>query len=281
MRRILILFSVIVFSACEFLGLEKRNLSNEAPIASVEDYKLYASDIRKFFPKDITKEDSIVLARSLINKWGLKQLLLVKAEENSTEQYYNEVVTLVKNYKEELLISGYKEKLINQQLDTIVSDVELQDFYSNNQQNFKLNEELIKVKYIHLPLEYNNINEVKKQFMSGKIEDLDKLEVQQLNFKSLMLNDTVWTQLENVSLKLPFSKQELLKKTKLLQKEDSLGVYLVAVKDFLVRNEVAPYSYVKPSVKQIVLHKRKLEVIREIEKIIIGDAVQNKSFKIY
>ena len=82
-------------------------------------------------------------------------------------------------------------------------------------------------------------------------------------------------------LKLPFSKEKMLKKTKFIQKQDSLGLYLVIVKDVLLRNQIAPLSYIEPTIKQMILHQRKLQLIRDIEKIIVKDAIQNKNFKIH
>jgi hypothetical protein len=73
----------------------------------------------------------------------------------------------------------------------------------------------------------------------------------------------------------------LLKKTKFLQKEDSLGVYLIAVKNVLKRNDLAPKSHIKSTIQQMILHQRKLQLIRDIEKIIVKDAIQNKSFQMY
>ena len=73
----------------------------------------------------------------------------------------------------------------------------------------------------------------------------------------------------------------MLKKTKFIQKQDSLSLYLVAVKDVLKRNDLAPKSYIKSTIKQLILHQRKIELIREIEQIIVKDALQNENFKIY
>jgi len=86
-------------------------------------------------------------------------------------------------------------------------------------------------------------------------------------------------------LKIPKFKEEsreyLLKKSKYIQKEDSLGLYLVAVKDVLKRNDIAPKNYITPTIRQMILHKRKLELIRDIEKTLLNDAIQNKNFKEY
>ena len=281
MKKIIYILILLVFISCDYLGLDSTNKLKDNPIASVYDNNLYAKDISDFFPKNISEQDSIILAQGFINSWATKQLLLFKAEENLKRIENNQINMLVLDYRDGLLINGYKEKLIKQQLDTVVSDYEIENYYKENSTNFKLNEELLKVKYIHYGNDLVDKREVDKLFISNNIEDLELLEKKQLSFKSLLLNDSVWTTLESVALKMPFSKDQLLKKSKLLQKEDSLGLYLVTVKNFLKRNDTAPLSYVKTTVRQMILHKRKLELIREIEKILIKDAIQNKNLQIY
>jgi len=281
LKKIIYILILLVFISCDYLGLDSTNKLKDNPIASVYDNNLYAKDISDFFPKNISEQDSIILAQGFINSWATKQLLLFKAEENLKRIENNQINMLVLDYRDGLLINGYKEKLIKQQLDTVVSDYEIENYYKENSTNFKLNEELLKVKYIHYGNDLVDKREVDKLFISNNIEDLELLEKKQLSFKSLLLNDSVWTTLESVALKMPFSKDQLLKKSKLLQKEDSLGLYLVTVKNFLKRNDTAPLSYVKTTVRQMILHKRKLELIREIEKILIKDAIQNKNLQIY
>jgi hypothetical protein len=73
----------------------------------------------------------------------------------------------------------------------------------------------------------------------------------------------------------------LLKKTNFLQLRDSLGLYLVAVKSTLERNENAPLEYVRPTINQIIKNKRKLALIQKLEKEIKDDAIKNKQFEIY
>lgn len=208
-------------------------------------------------------------------------MLLRKAEENNTESANSEINKLVNDYKQALLINGYKERLIKQRLDTVIGESEIESYYKENSKNFRLNEELVKARYIYFAQDLLDRKEVTKLFKKGEIEDLEELEMRQLSFKAIMLNDSIWTSLENVMLKTSFSREKLLKKTKFIQKEDSLGVYLVAVNDVLRRNDIAPISYIKPTIKQMILHQRKLQLIRDIEKIIVKDAIQNKSFQIY
>jgi hypothetical protein len=271
----------ILFISCDFLGLQKKDIPVRKPIASVHNNNLYTEDIKLLIPKNIEKNDSLVFTRSIINSWAVKQLLLKKAEDNNTQNDNSEINNLVKDYRQALLINGYKERLIKQQLDTLIEQQEIIDYYKLNSKNFRLNEELIKTRYLHFSNDLIDVKEVVKSFKKGTIEDLEELEIKQLTFKQMMLNDSVWTPLENVLLKIPFSRINLLKKTKLLQKEDSLGLYLVTIKDVLLRNQIAPLSYIKPTIKQMILHQRKLQLIRDLEKIILKDAIQNKSYKIH
>jgi len=66
-----------------------------------------------------------------------------------------------------------------------------------------------------------------------------------------------------------------------VQLRDSTGVYMVKIKDVLNRKEKAPLQYIKPTIRQIILNKRKLELIKKIEKDITRDAVENKQFEVY
>jgi hypothetical protein len=99
------------------------------------------------------------------------------------------------------------------------------------------------------------------------------------------LQDSTWVPFSYLQQKIPpfqsETKENLLKISKYIQKEDSLGVYLVAVKNKLSKNATAPLTFVSSRIKQIILHKRKLELIREIEKTLRNDAIQNKNFKEY
>ena len=282
MRKLLFLFLMSnVIASCDYFDVkEKQNTSSEI-IAIVNTEKLFREYLIDVLPNNISKEDSVVLVQGYINDWAIKQLLLKKAETNSSLEDFTEINLLVRDYKQSLLINSYKEILIKQQLDTIIEDEEIEVFYSENKDNFRLNEELLKIKYLHFDNNIINKKELINLFKSDDIDDLEQLEKQQLSFKFYQFNDSIWSQLDKVLLKLPFSKEILLKKTKFTKKQDSLGLYLVAIKDVLVRNDTAPLSYIKPTIKQMILHKRKIELIRDIEKILIKDATKNNNFKVY
>jgi len=284
-KRLLCISMLLTFVSCQFFDLEKKRTTMEKPIAKVHNLFLYEKDIAKLIPKNISGKDSILVVKSIIVNWATQEILRKRAEENLSREENDSYTQLVQDYKNSLLVNGYKERLIKQQLDTAITVDEIESYYRLNRKNFRLNEELIKIKYLHFGKDVLDQKEIIKQFKSTKYEDLISLENQELNFKAINLNDSTWIKVEDVLLKIPKfrenPKELLLKKTKFIQKEDSLGLYLVAVKNVLIRNDIAPLNYITPTIKQMILHKRKLELIRDIEKTLINDAIQNKNFKEY
>ena len=147
---------------------------------------------------------------------------------------------------------------------------------------YRLNEDLMQLKYIHFNKDLDDRKEILKLFKSEEQEDLEILIERELEFYSFSFNDSIWVSYKDVEKKLAFLKEEKnIKKNQIIQKEDSLGVYLLAVKDIRHRNEIAPKNYVVPTIRQMILHKRKLELMNDIEKTIMIDAINNKQFEQY
>ena len=150
---------------------------------------------------------------------------------------------------------------------------------------FKLNEVLVKLRYVNLAKNNSDFSKIKTLFQRFNKKDKEELFDMAIQFNSYSLNDSVWVKVRQVYNKIgpltPGTNEGLLKKGNFLQLEDSLGVYLVSVEDVKLRGEQAPLDYSLPTVKQILLNKRKLELIKKLEKDITQDAVRNDQFEIY
>ncbi|WP_371873488.1 peptidyl-prolyl cis-trans isomerase [Seonamhaeicola sp. ML3] len=282
MRNILIIFAFSMFIySCEYL---KRPPEVEA-VARVNDSYLSYSDLKGLVNQGTSKDDSIFIVENFINRWATQQLLVDGAILNLSESTQQNFDKLVNQYKTDLYAKAYMEALVKQSIDTLVTNKEVQEYYDNNKEVFKLNEELIKFRYVHVDeniIDYNKIKEKFERFEANDKVELDSISIQ---FKSYSLNDSIWIKLSQVITKIPVinseNKNELLKKSNFIQLKDSLGVYLMQINDVLLRNETAPLEYVKPTIDQIVINKRKLELIRQLEKDITKDAIKNKQFEIY
>lgn len=268
------LFSLIL-TGCE----DKQK--NENAIARVNDKYLMADEFLKALPEAYTKEDSVQLRSIFINNWATHQLLLDKARLNIDDNKL-EIDELVENYRRELLIEKYKEALINKFLDTVVTKADVDQYYQMNKDIYKLNEELVQIRFIHYSKTLKDRKEMVKLFKSKDEKDINALNDKRLEFNSFNLNDSIWVSYKAVQEKLPFLPEgNNLKKVDFLQKDDSLGVYLVAINRVLNINEIAPKSYVESTIKKMILHKRKLDLFVEIEKSLLSDAVEDNNFEVY
>ncbi|APY00608.1 peptidylprolyl isomerase [Lacinutrix venerupis] len=275
------LFISVISVSCEYF----KQPETQDAIARVNETYLYKDDIKKILPENYTKQDSTVLVNNYINNWATEQLLVKGATLNLDENTQEEFNQLVKQYQNDLYSKAYLEALVYKNLDTTVSVEEATKYYNENKQAFKLNEDLIKFRYINIDENRLDFDEVKQKFKRFNNKDKRELDSIAIQFKSYSLNDSVWIRLDQVITKIPTvntdNKNELLKKSNFIQSKDSLGLYLMQINDVLLRNAEAPLEYVQPTIKQIVINKRKLELVRQLEKDITKDAIKNKQFEIY
>jgi len=276
---ILVLLFFIAVS-CDYFKKD----TEQTPIARVNESYLYQEDIENILPENVTPQDSTVLVNNFINRWATQQLLIDQAKINLSQEKLDDYHNLVKDYKNELYAEGYKNAIVAQQLDSTITEKELASFYTQNKNNFILNDELIKVRYIVLSKDFTNSNSVVEKFRRFTDEDEKDLEKRSIQFTSYNFNDSTWVKKDALLQTFPALKEkesELLKKSNFTQVQDSLEVYLVKIEDVLKTNDVAPLSYVSPTIEQIILNKRKLELVKKLEKDITKDAVKNKNFETY
>jgi len=272
---------ILLLFSCKFFKEE----DNRIPVARVNTEYLYQDDIQDIVSSGLSNEDSIIQVNNYVNRWATQQLLVQGAQLNLNETKLNQFDKFVEQYKKDLYAKAYLEALVNRKLDTIVGLEEAQAYYESNMEAFKLNEELIKFRYINLDLNRQDATEIAKKFR--RFDSIDKMELDSISiqFKSYSLNDSIWIKLSQVINKIPVinpeNKGELLKKSNFVQLKDSLGLYLMRTNEFLLQNDTAPLEYVLPTIKQIVINKRKLEKTKELEKDITKDAIKNKQFEIY
>ncbi len=280
-KRILCVLLFAVVTSCNLFN----STEEQVPIARVNEAYLFYDDIKDLVSDDTSKQDSTLLVQNFINRWATQQLLVDGAELNLSDEKLEAFNRLVDQYKSDLYTKAYMEALVKKNIDTVVHENEAQAYYENNSEVFKLNEELLKFRYIHVDENIIDFDDIKKKFRRYNDTDKKELDSISIQFKSYSLNDSIWIRFTQIIDKIPVvsrkNKNQLLKKSNFIQLKDSLGVYLMQINDVLLRNDNAPLEYVRPTIDQIVINKRKLELITELEKDITKDAIKNKQFEIY
>jgi hypothetical protein len=282
MTAILLLMALVLLSGCDSLLREK---PNENPLARVGESFLYFEDIQPRFTGTLSAADSLAFVNNLINEWATRQLLLSKARINLPEEQLAEFELLISDYRAELYTRAYKEALVAQIADTLVQEDELLAFYEKEKENFKLQEKIIQLRFIEIPQQFINQEEVTRRLQSFEGNDLKFLDSVGVQFTKLHFNDSLWVPLSRVVEEIhPLTYEneaEYLKKSQFFQLEDSTGVYLTKVVDVLEPNDTAPLKYIEPTIRQVLLNRRKMKYLRSLETDLMDEAIREKKFEVY
>ncbi|MDC3367280.1 peptidyl-prolyl cis-trans isomerase [Flavobacteriaceae bacterium] len=260
-------------------------VSKEEVIARVGSVYLYRTDLEKELDLFINKDDSILNTRNFIDQWARNQIILQQAKINLNLEEIESLDALIDQYKIDLYSNTYKQTVLNKSIDTIISVQELDSFLIQNQSIFKLNSPLYQVRYIQLPHDNVDVNEIKRSFQRFNTEDVYFLDSLSFQFTYHILVDSVWINKSNLLSEISFLNQENLnkyiKKSQFFEIEDSLGVYLFFVKNHLMKGDIPPNEVLSPTIKNIILNQRKLKFNKQFEKDILHDAIKSKTYEIY
>lgn len=280
-KRVILSFCVLLVFSCSYFKEEAKPTA----IARVNDSYLYKEDIKGLVPAGTTKEDSIAIVKSFIDRWASQKLMYEAAEVNLNTERQEEYNKLVRQYQIDLYTKGYLEDVVKRSVDTVVTNEELETFYKANKENFKTTGTLVKLKYIHLSKEHPKFATVRDRFLGGNKKDVKALEEMAIQFKSYAFNDTTWVEMSQIYQKLPFIKPDnrdkYISSGISYQYPDSVDVYLVKVSKVLDRNQISPYEYIKPTLAQLIINNRKLELIKKFEKEITDDAIKKNNYEVY
>ena len=276
-----LLLLTILVSSCDYFKVPKEPKA----IARVGKVFLYESDIVDLVPKGTSKKDSIAIVKSFIDRWATQKLLFEASERNIDDSKINEFKELIEQYKIDLYTKNYIEDLVIRQIDTVVTEEEIKSYYNNNKQFFTNSSELVKMRYINLVKENPKFVNIKSKFSSFTKKDRKDLEQQAVNFKSYAFNDSIWVDINQVFEKLPFvnleNKDRFISNGINFQYPDATTIWLVKVNKVLPKDSPTPLEFLKPTIKQIIVNNRKLELVNTIEKEITNDAINDNKYEIY
>ena len=270
---------------CLFFGCEDLNDSIENHlIARVDNNYLYMSDLDYADIKYSSISDSIVKTKDYINKWAKKHLLYDRSLLNIDDKNAKRLNRLVDQYKLDLYINSYRSSIIKSQIDTLITENQLKEYYDNNNSIFLLKEPLYRYRFIEFPKSNIDRKEIVKRFVRYNLEDKNFLDSLSFQFSSSFLNDSIWYTKTNLlqNAKFLFHKDLIsLKKSEIFEVDNSFQLSLLKIEDYMPKNEIAPLTFVENTIRNIVFNQRKLEFLKNFDKEIINDAIQNKKFETY
>jgi hypothetical protein len=210
--------------------------------------------------------------------------MLQKAEEQLPKTD-KDVAGLLEDYRTQLLVFRYENKFIEERLDTTVTGQELEDYYNAHPGSFVGENGVFKGRLVKMQNSSPNLQVMRKLAKSRDIEDLEALE--QLAYNSAYKYshyDDNWVDLNVVAKEsgatLVQLQQLLEKNRQSVEYKDSVYTNVIQVLDYVEPGEVTPLEYNEEKIREIIISRRKQELISNLQRDILNDALNNNKLKI-
>jgi len=275
-----LLLTLIILTSCS--GFFKKK--TERTLARVYNEYLFESDLKGVVQPGTSGKDSLMIVKAYIDNWVRQRLILHQAEKNlgTTEIDFTKQL---ENYRNSLVIFEYENALIRQKLDTIVTDEEISNYYNTNQNTFLVTNNIIRVQYVKLPLKSKFIPQARNLLLSDKPDDKNRLAdlCEQQSFR-YFIDEEKWLYFSDFMIEIPFrtvDPEDFLKKNRQVEVSDQNFTYLVRFKDYKLKDSVSPLEMVKQKITDIILNKRKMELLGKMHEYIYQNALKQNDFEVF
>jgi len=234
-------------------------------LAEVKNRRLYLSELDGMFPEGTSGADSNLIINAYTERWVREALILNEAERNLPQDL--NIDKLVRDYRASLLRNTYEQVLVEELLDSTVANQELRTFYEKNKEQFELETPIVRCHFIKVPLPVPQSDSL-RIWWSGinQGNNLMKLRTYAEQYASTYeLADSSWIRIEQLALELPqetITPDNVIYKRDLRQEDDNFQYYL-RVYEVKNRTEIAPLAYIEDQARKVILHSRKMKILKE------------------
>lgn len=272
--------SLLLMVGCDYL----QKSSKEVVVAECYGKYLYESDLRGIVPEGASITDSIQRASTFIDSWIRRQVLIHQAENNLDKEALD-LDKQLEEYRNSLVIYAYESQLINQKLDTLVSEDEILDYYEQNKEDFQLRNTMVRAAYIIIDENSEHKAELKKLLSDPDTLMLQNIENQAANYggKSFV-NVDQWMRLDELTNIIPieiFNAESFLKKNKFVSFDMNEYTYMVRFVEHLLEESTSPLEMVRDNIKSVILAQRKQTMIKKMQESLYEKAKKERAFEVY
>lgn len=239
---------------------------DENVLAQVGESKLMLRDVLEQMPLSYRAADSALFVDDYVGRWVEEELLFHQGVRHLDN--YPELMEQVEAYKRTLVMQSYQRELLQQHVQE-VSDEECRVFYEKYQSQMKLSTSLVKGFYVKLPEATHKHKQLKdwlKQLKEGNTDHMEEIE----QYCQLRATDydgflDTWYPLSYVSNRLPVQVVDapsFLRLQLYEMNEDGMD-YLLLLTDYRLDGEVAPFEYVLPEIREMLLTQHSREFLKQ------------------
>ena len=248
------------------------------PVVEVAGNFLHEHDLATVVPKGVSSEDSAVIVQRFIKRWTTDVLMYEAAKRNVAQD--PQIERMVADYKKDLLMHEYERRIVSERLNRKVPDEELENFYQQYASSLRLTEEIVKGLLVVLPLQAPHLDNVTKWVASPDslaIDNIEKYVLQNaVSYDYFMDRWIPFSEVRRLWVQPIENSEDFLRSNKgFVQMEDSTKVGLLYLQEYKLVGDVKPYNYAKEEIVELLVNRRKVELVQKLEQDIYEDALEN------
>lgn len=272
----------LLLGTLTFTGCDLGTSGSEEWVVRVQDHYLTREELSGIIPPGASIEDSTKIADNYINKWLKDQVVLVQAELNLPSEL-TDFEQQLRDYRNSLVVYTFERELIQQKLDTLITDREIEAYYENHKENFALKDYILRVNFIKLPAGAPKVSQVEEWIESGSYEDLEMLDDYSRQFAEFgFFDEQRWIYFDDLMRQIPIrvsDKDQFLSQNKLVKLNEGDYLYILKIIDYQLKDGTSPLAFVKNDIRNIIINKRKREFILEMRKDLLKNAHENNEIE--
>lgn len=268
-----------------FLGScsqETERSENDRILAQAFDKKLYLSDLENMIPEGMSSEDSSLIISAFQERW-LRDAVMMHEAERAIPQDLN-LDKLVRDYRASLVRLNYEKVLVEEKLDSVVTDTELMNFYEENKEQYQLETPIIRCRFIKVERNKDGVNQLQQWWNSGSAANLEKVRNYcKDNAAVMQLQDSVWYKVDDIAAFMPsglLTVDNIKNRKDFVQREEDF-IYFFKVLELISKKEIAPISYIEDQARKVILHRRKSKVLEDMKQKMYEEALRKKKIETF
>lgn len=255
--------------------------AKDAKLVRVEDIVLKESELLYRLENTGNSDDD---HDAVLNEW-IRQAAILNQFDSLPEDIRQQINFKLQDYKASLIRYELENILIEQMLDTLVTEEEMLAYYNQNKRDFELSDFIVKVLYMKVPSNAPNLQKVTNWYLLRNPKDTAQImsyaNVYSANF---FYNQEKWIYFDDILKEIPLEgidkEKFILNKTKTYF-EDNGFFYYLNILDYRLKNAPSPFSLEREHVKQRLLTARIRELREVIQHKLIDKALEHYEVHYY
>lgn len=234
-------------------------------LAQVYYHKLYQSEVAKAIPSGLSTNDSLAMVNDFIDDWIKEQLLLHEAEKQLSVKEKNFDKKL-EEYRNNLLVNTYYEKILSDTSTFKITEKELKDFMKSFDKRYTVEKEIVRVNYVKLSKGSKLIEPVKSILFneSKRVEEKETLAKLLGDSIEYLIDDDTWLYLDDIQNEIAFDiPDDVTENHKYIEKENGNNLYLLVVLDYKNQRSVNETDEEVAAAKMMLFNQKRQQYIEK------------------